>query len=331
MWYRNPNPPVFRLCVLLFLTAWQPAAQAQWLAETRAIMGTEVHVELWADDPRTGREAIDAVMAEMHRIDQDMSPYIETSELARINRLAASQPVQISPELFALIAKSLEFSKLTGGVFDITFASAGHLYNYRKRKHPDRETLQKALPAIDWHHVILDPTHETIRFSRPGVRIDLGGIAKGYAVDRGIALLRRHGIRHAIVTAGGDSRLLGDRRGRPWILGIRHPRKRGALATRLPLWNVALSTSGDYERFFIENGVRYHHIINPRTGRSARGIISATVIGPDATTTDALSTSLFIMGVKEGLALANRLPDIDAILIDQTGHMHYSQGLAAGR
>ena len=157
--------------------------------------------------------------------------------------------------------------------------------------------------------------------------IDLGGIAKGYAVDRSIELLARAGIRNALVSAGGDTRVMGKRREWPWQVGIRDPRKDG-IVSMIPLEDAAISTSGDYERFFEQDGVRYHHILNPGTGDSAREVHSASVIGMQATDTDALSTSVFVLGVNKGLALINRIPDTEAIIIDNRGLLHYSDGLA---
>ena len=312
------------LFILLVIPSW---AGARWISDEQAIMGTLVRVELWAEEETGGREAIAAVMAEMRRIDRAMSPYKKDSELSRVNREAGRRPVKISRELFDLIARALQVSEMTGGVFDITFASVGHLYDYRKHIRPSEAQIQKNLARIDYRHLVLDRKGRTLRFARQGVVIDLGGIAKGYAVDRGIAILRRRGVRQAIVTAGGDSRLLGDRRGRPWMIGIRDPRRRQGAVAVLPLQDEAISTSGDYERFFIEDGVRYHHILNPRSGKSATGARSASVIGPDATTTDALSTSVFILGPERGMELVDRLPGIEAVIIDRRGRMHYSSGL----
>ena len=159
---------------------------------------------------------------------------------------------------------------------------------------------------------------------------NLGGIAKGYVVERGVDILRARGVTNAIVTAGGDTRLLGDRRGRPWMVGIRDPRKDGQVAISLPLEDEAVSTSGDYERYFDEDGVRYHHIIQPSTGLSANGVHSATVFGPDGVTTDALSTSVFVMGVDKGLRMIAALPDYESIVIDANGNVYYSDGLERG-
>ena len=301
--------------------------QADWLRRSENIMGTRVSVELWDDASGRAADCARRVFDEMRRIDALMSPFRTDSEVAAINRDAAIEAVAISPELYDLIERSLEFSRLSDGAFDISFASVGYRYDYRRGIRPDDDSIHRMIDNIDYRQIRLE--NGRIRFGKPGMRIDLGGIAKGHAVDRSIELLRDCGIEHALVSAGGDSRLLGDRNGRPWMIGIRHPRRDDAVALRLPLENSAISTSGDYERFFISNGERVHHIINPRTGKSAGNSWSSTVIGPDATTTDALSTTLFILGAERGLKLIDQLDGLDAIIIDATGQIHYSSGLMA--
>jgi thiamine biosynthesis lipoprotein len=317
------------LCLLL--AALGPrAAQAGWLSRTvDGIMGTRIFVELWAEDAdrARGEQAIDAVMDEMRHIDATMSVYKPDSEVSRVNALAAREPVRISPELFGLLTTALEYSRITEGAFDITYASVGYLYDFRARKRPNDEQIEQALPAVSYRHLLLDAAHHTVRFSRPGVRIDLGGIAKGFAVDRGIEILRARGITHALVNAGGDSRVIGDRFGKPWIIGIRHPDHADQVITRIPLVDAAFSTSGDYERYFDEGGVRYHHIIDPRTGHSASKVRSATVIAPTATRTDGLSKTAFVLGPEEALRIYNGLSDVDAILVTPDGRILYTRGL----
>jgi thiamine biosynthesis lipoprotein len=303
-----------------------PSARAEWLSEEQSVMGTVARVELWTDSRKLGEATIAEVVAEMQRIDHLMSTYKEDSEISRINRLAASEPVTISAELLQLLVRSLRMSEITDGAFDITYASAGHLYDFRRKVKPSADALAATLPTIDYRHVVLDQANNSVRFLRPGVRIDLGGIAKGHAVDRAIALLQARGIKHALVSAGGDSRIIGDHRGRPWMVGIRDPRQKEDVVAVVPLSNTAISTSGDYERYFEVNGVRYHHIINPDSGQPVRGIRSVTVVGPDSTTMDALSTSVFVMGIKRGLALVESLPDVEAVIVDADGKMHYSSG-----
>jgi thiamine biosynthesis lipoprotein len=315
----------------LFLLLFVESATGGWLRESADVMGTRMSVEVFHNHTTLARRGIDAVLHEMRRIDTAMSPYIESSELARLNATAHQQPFRTTDELYALIGRSLRFSDMTGGAFDITFASAGFLYDFRQGIRPDEKQRAAAAALINFHRLILDDEANTVAFGAPGMRIDLGGIAKGHAVDRCIELLQALGIKQALVTAGGDSRMIGDRWGRPWSIGVRDPRNEGKLAAIIPLQDVAVSTSGDYQRYFEENGIRYHHIIDPSSGDSARGLQSVTVIGPDATTTDALSTSVFVMGLESGLALINQLSDIDAILVDHDGRLHYSENLQAAR
>ncbi|MEZ5557339.1 MAG: FAD:protein FMN transferase [Pseudomonadales bacterium] len=317
-----------RWILLLIAVFGTGTARADWHEATEPIMGTRVHAELWLDDPAAAERLLQRVMDEMRRIDAAFSPYIETSELSALNRDAPKGWVDVSDELFDLLVKSRKVSELTGGAFDITYASVGRYYDYRKGQRPDAALIRKAVEAIDYHYVELDAAHKRVRFSHPMVYVDLGGIAKGYAVDLCIGILQAAGVEHASVSAGGDTRIIGDHRGAPWTVGIRDPRHAGELVAVLPLLDTAVSTSGDYERFFEADGVRYHHIIDPGTGDSARKSWSVTILGPDATLTDGLSTSVFVLGPERGLELINRLPGIDAIIVDASGQLRYSADLA---
>jgi thiamine biosynthesis lipoprotein len=306
------------------------APAGRWFSRDEAIMGTAIRVELWSDDRAAAEAAIDAVIGEMHRIDASMSPYKESSELSRINRDAARKPIEVSAELFGLLARSIEFSELSAGAFDITYASAGHLYDYRKRIRPTDAQLAAAREAIGYRHLQLDRSARTVRFELEGMRIDLGGFAKGYAVDNGAAILAARGVRHAVVAAGGDSRMLGDRCGRPWTVGVRDPRRDGEVVALLPLEDVAVSTSGDYERYFDQGGERCHHLIDPRTGKSPHAVRSVTVIAPDGLTSEALSKTVFVLGAEQGIRIVESLPDVDAVVVDAAGKLHFSAGLLEG-
>jgi thiamine biosynthesis lipoprotein len=293
-------------------------------------MGTAIHVELWSDDAANAAAAIDAVMGEMHRIDHAMSPHKPASELSIINRDAATMPVPISAEMARLVARAIELSVLSGGAFDITYASVGHLYDYRRGIRPSDEAVARAREAVGYRHLILDAAARTLRFAREGVRIDLGGFAKGHAVDNAAAILGGFGIEHAIVSAGGDSRVLGDRRGRPWTVAIRDPRRPAEVVAVLPLEDVSISTSGDYERYFERDGERCHHLIDPRTGHSPSSVHSVTILAEDGLTTEGLSKSLFVLGLDPGMRLIESQPGVDAVVIDAAGGLHYSSGLLQG-
>ena len=300
---------------------------AGWYRREEAIMGTSIEVELQAPSRDDAEVAIAAVMAEMHRIDATMSPHKATSELSIVNANAADGPVTVSEGMFGLLSRAMAFSKLSGGAFDITFASAGNLYDYRAGIAPDAAALADALPLIDWRHLQLDAATRSVRFARRGVRIDLGGFAKGHAVDNAILILRRQGIRHAMVAAGGDSHVMGSRGERPWTVAIRDPRREGAVVALLPLEDVSISTSGDYERFFERDGVRCHHLLDPRTGRSPSSVRSVTIIADDGLTTEAFSKTVFVLGVEEGLRFVEAHLGIDAVIVDAQGALHYSAGL----
>jgi thiamine biosynthesis lipoprotein len=312
----------------LLLAALLPAlAHAEWFRREAAVMGPRIYVEAWAAEAAAGEAAIAEVIESMRAVDEMMSTYKPESQLSRVNARGALEAVPVDAELFDVIRASLEFSRLTGGAFDVTYASVGYLYDYRARQRPTDAQISKALPGVNWRNVRLDPAATTVRFDRPGMRIDLGGIAKGYAVDRAIRLLQARGVAHAVVSAGGDSRIIGDRFGRPWIVGIRHPDDPKRVVTRIPLVDTAMSTSGDYERYFDEDGVRYHHILDPKTGRSASKVRSATILASTAMQTDGLSKTAFVLGAEEALKIIERIPGVDAVFVTPEGKVLYTKGL----
>lgn len=319
--------PISLFSLFLFLSVFQGTVCAAWYKADRAIMGTAIHVELWHTDKVIAEKNIQRVFDEMWRIDRLMSPYKKDSEITLINNNAPKHPVKISSELFNLIQKSINISKLSNGAFDITFASVGYMYDYRKKQKPSKKEISERLKSINYKNIQLNQKKQTVFFTRKNSRIDLGGIAKGHAVDNAIKLLQQHGIKQAMISAGGDTRIIGDKNGRPWYVGIRHPRNKNESAVVLPLSQTAISTSGDYERYFIKNDIRHHHIINPSTGDSARELRSVSIIGSNSTITDALSTTVFILGLNKGMKLISSLKNIEAIIIDNNGHMHYSTGL----
>ncbi len=311
-----------------------------WQRRDEAIMGTAIHVELWSEDKRQGEAATAAVMDEMHRIDRAMSPHKPGSELSRINREAGRRAVALSDEMYALVEQALAWSRLSDGAFDISYAAVGQLYDYRQRLRPSAAALAKARALVGWQHLHLDPHARSLRFGKDGMRIDLGGFAKGHAVDRAAALLRRRGITSAIISAGGDSRVIGSRAighdnpdeaaQRPWTVAIRDPRREGQVVAVLPLEDVSVSTSGDYERYFDDGAERVHHLIDPATGRSPSHVHSVTILADNGLASEALSKAVFVMGVQRGMALVGTQPGVDAVVVDASGTLHASAGLLQG-
>ena len=325
--FKNKKNHTSSFIIFLLLSTLNQTSHAEWFKAERAIMGTAIHVELWHTDKVAAKNNIQYVFDEMQRIDRLMSPYKKESEISLINDQATKHPVKISSELFNLIQQSINMSQLSNGAFDITFASIGHRYDYRKKQQPSKKEIAENLKSINYKNIQLNKNNQTIFFTRAGTRIDLGGIAKGHAVDNAIKILQQHGIQQAMVSAGGDTRIIGDKKGRPWYVGIRHPRKKNESAVVLPLSQTAISTSGDYERFFIKDNVRHHHIINPGTGDSARELRSVSILAANSTIADVLSTTVFILGLNEGMKLVASLKNIEAIIIDNNGKLHFSTGL----
>lgn len=319
------------ISTIIIILLFTSKAFALWHEKTFPVMGTQAKVQFWLaaehNNNISSNQLIHAVEIEMERINQSMSPYISTSELSKVNKLAGLNPVKVSDELFALLEESQRIAKLSQGAFDITFASIGYRYQYREKIKPTRKEISQNLGNINYRGIVLNTKNKTVFFKRQGIKIDLGGIAKGYAVKNCLSILKGYGIKHGLVSAGGDTGLLGDKRGQSWMVGIKHPRADSTNVVHLPLENEAISTSGDYERYFIENGQRYHHIINPKTGTSAKEMVSVSVIGKDPTFVDALSTTLFVLGLQPSLLLINSLEGYEAILIDNKHTLHFSEGL----
>ena len=315
----------FVILISTLLTSFD--ADCKWIKHSIEVMGTQSNIEFEVSKLKDGSNSLQQVINEMHRIDALMSPFKPASELSKLNRLASTHPVHISKELFELLVKSEEFSKLTKGAFDISFSSVGYLYDYRNSVKPTEKQIENLKKNINYQSIHLNKENQTIKFVQPLVKIDLGGIAKGYAVDQCIQILKKNGIVNAYVSAGGDSRIIGKKDDRLWYIGIKHPRNKNKLLVNLPLEEVSISTSGDYERFFVRDGIRYHHIIDPKTGDSARELQSVTILAPTSTTADALSTSVFVLGLDKGLSLINNLSDISAILVDSQGQLHYSDDI----
>jgi thiamine biosynthesis lipoprotein len=283
----------------------------------RPLIGTLVNLTVIAETQEKAIVASEAAFAEIKRIETLMSPVIKGSDISRINEGAARGPITISPETFDLIAKSKDIWRESGGAFDITFASIARLWDYKRSPFvpPSPAMVRSLRHLVDSGKIVLDAAKKTVRFTKPRMKLGLGAIAKGYAVMRAIEVLRSLGIRNAIVAAGGDIQVMGDKDGEDWITGLIHPRTKEIVIAIKMKDGDAVSTSGDYERFAMYRGVRYHHIIDPATGEPARHFASVSVISRNPVDCDGYDTAMFVMGMEKARKLLERRPDLGAIVI----------------
>lgn len=297
-----------------------------WHYAEQGIMGTVITIKFQHADKKIAHQASQEVFKLMWDINNEMSNYKSDSLLSKINKTAHIKPVKISDRLFGLITKSLYYSRISNGAFDITVGTIGQHYNFRKKERPTDTLINEKLKYVSYKNIQLDPTNKTIFINNKYAQLDLGGIAKGYAIALAIELLKKYKIKNAYISAGGDSYAIGTRNNRPWHIAIKNPRK-GENNIIIPVSDIAISTSGDYERYFEEDNVRYHHIINPTTGHSAKKSVSVTVLGNSPVDTDALSTTLFVLGEKKGIELIDQIDGYDAIYVYPNGKMTFSNGL----
>ncbi len=303
--------------------------------DARPLMGTVWEITVATSDK--SRQAVSAVMSEafkeIERVENVLSDWREGTELNRVNANAGVQPVAVSEETYKVVERAYHFSELSDGAFDITFNALWGVWDFKKKPPtlPDAEEIKNRLPFINYRNVALNPKERTIFLKKKGMKIGLGGIAKGYTVDRVCALLEKNGLKNYIVVGGGDMRVSGSRGKAPWKLAVQHPRKDGYLYW-LDVTNVAVSTSGDYERYFMLNGKRYHHIIDPKTGYPTRGVCSVTVINPHAHSmdADAMSTTVFVLGVEKGLKRLKQ-EKMEGIIVDENLRSTMTEGLKVDR
>ncbi|MEW6746656.1 MAG: FAD:protein FMN transferase [Planctomycetota bacterium] len=302
-----------------------PSADYRWHAEE--IMSTLVEVLAPAG---RDEQAANAVFAIFREVDAQMSEWKASSPLSEVNRQAGQNAVAVPADLREVIRRGLEIGKLTDGAFDITWAALWGLWDFKAPvpQVPPEDEIDKRVPLVDYRKVTIDDAAGTVKLERPGMLIGLGGIAKGYALERASAKLRELGLTSFLLSAGGQVAAAGRRGDRLWRVGIRDPRGEASdYFAFLEVTDTSVSTSGDYERYFIVDGIRYHHILDPRTGKPSRGLRSATVICPDATLADALSTACMVLGRERALTLIESLPDAEAVLVDEDAMVHVTSGL----
>jgi thiamine biosynthesis lipoprotein len=283
--------------------------------KTGILLGTVVTAKTYLRTGKGTPALLDAAFAEMSRIDS-LCGYLESSEIQRINA-NTGHPVRISREITDIILKSLRYSELSRGALDVTIDPVLRLYNRFEGGDmgmPSKASVESSCALVDYRSLVVTDTY--VMLSTKGGSIDLGALAKGYAVDRGAAVMESLGASGGLVDAGGDIKTFGMRPdGKPWRIGLKDPRVPDSIVTVFELEGGAVATSGDYERYFIEEGVRYHHILDPRTGFPARGCCSVTVIAELSCDADAIATAVFVLGPEEGLELVESLPGVEALIL----------------
>jgi thiamine biosynthesis lipoprotein len=294
-------------------------------------MGTVVQVTLWTDDEPAAARGAEAVFDEFRRLDAMMTTWTDTSEVSRVNAAAGRRAVAVSEETFTVIQRAVEVARRSKGVFDITVGAFQGLWKFDQDRDgtiPADDEIEARRALVGWKHVQLDARRRTVKLRKKGMRITLGGIAKGFAVDRAARLLWDAGFVDFIVQAGGDMYVSGAKGGAPWVVGIRDPRGEPSDSfAAAPIRDHSFSTSGDYERGFVRDGVRYHHILDPRTARPARASRSVTVMARDAFTADAWSKVLFILGAERAMPLVEELEDLEAVFVTDDNRVVISSGL----
>jgi len=295
------------------------------------LMGNHFEMSVVAGDETWADECIDTGVAEIQRIERLLTTYSDDSETNRINRQAGIAPVRVSQETFDIIDRSLRISRLTQGAFDITYGSVDkRLWNFDQgmTSLPDPATARRMVRLINYRNVILNKMDTTVFLKEEGMRIGFGGIGKGYAAERAKAVMRQMGSDSGIVNASGDLTVWGHQPdGKPWTIGIVNPNAAGQVFSYLEVVNMAIATSGNYEKYVMIGGRRYSHTINPRTGLPVTGVKSVTILCPNAELADAMATPVMIMGIRAGLDMINQIKDLEAIVIDDEDRIYTSKNI----
>jgi FAD:protein FMN transferase len=328
-----------RLAIGIALCAFVASATAApgKLTYSDKAMGTNVSVWFWTDKEADAAKAAEAMFKEIKRLDLEMTTWkregVPAGDIVKINDAAGDKPVVVSDETVAVIDRALDVSKRSAGIFDITVQAFHGLWKFDEdmdQSLPDQADVKKRLALVNWKDVIVDHKKKTVFLKKKGQAITLGGIAKGYAVDKCVALLKERGFTDFMVQAGGDMYVAGSKGADPWVVGIRDPRgPKDSMFAISPIKDHSFSTSGDYERGFVKDGVRYHHILDPRTGQPAHASRSVTIRAKDAFTADAWSKVMFIYGVDKGLQLIkdNKLDDFEVVWVDDKNVVHTTAGI----
>jgi thiamine biosynthesis lipoprotein len=317
---------------LILAASCSPKPQPHLVETKFKSMGSELRLSVWATDPDAVSSVSNKIRSEFNRLENLMSNWREGSDIEKLNAAAGKQPVKLAAELVGLLQTAHQVSEWTGGKFDVTFGVMSGLWKFDYQNEddsiPDPAEVARRRKLINYRDLIVDEKVGTALLRRDGMVANLGGIGKGYAVDRARDILHAAGFHDFMIQFGGDMYVAGKQGDRPWRLGIQDPRgEPNHIFAAMDLSDSTFSTSGDYERFFIKDGRRYHHIIDPATGEPSLGCRSVTIITGSATIADGLSTGVFIMGPEAGMALIEKLPDVEGVIVSSKNEVLVSSGL----
>ena len=318
------------LLLFALLPVWLGAQQGSTYQRTLKLMGCRFDLTVVAISAEQGDVYMDVAVAEMSRIEHLISDWDSTSQLSEVNRQAGIRPVAVDRELIELIRRSVGISQLTDGAFDISYASMDKVWHFdgSMKTKPTQAAIAASVSKIGYQKIVIDDAAGTVYLPEAGMKMGFGAIGKGYAADRARALLEREGVTAGIINASGDLTAWGKQpSGEDWLVAITNPLNKARAFAWLPIENRAVVTSGNYEKYVTFDGVRYSHIIDPRTGYPSTGILSATVFAPRAELADALATSIFVMGTDTGIDFVNQLPGVEVIIIDEHNEIHTSDGI----
>jgi thiamine biosynthesis lipoprotein len=314
--------------IMMLIVAIAGCSDRRTVERTEAIMGTTVTITVVAPSTEQGEAAIAAGMAEIRRLDAMMSIYKDTSEITRVNLAAGKGPVKVSQEMIEVVENAVKVSKISDGVFDVTIGPLVVLWQMRLKEGtvPTDEEISGVRPLVNYRNILVDRNASTIFLKKKGMIMDLGGM-KGYIADRVAGVMKQRGINNALIALAGDIWALGHREdGKPWRVGVQHPRDKGKTLTVLELSDRYVCTSGDYERYVIREKKRYHHIIDPRTGKPSTGVISVTLIGDRGAFIDPLAKVPFILGAGKGMDLIRKY-GAEALIVDEQGTVANTKGI----
>lgn len=320
--------------LLILILSIVPAWAQQSFHRNLKLMGSGFQITVVVKDSTKADKAINLAINEISRIEKLISSWDPNSETSLINKNAGIKPVKVSLELYGLIERAIGLSGLTDGAFDISYASMDKIWKFdgSMKKMPSKDEIKSSVAKVGFQKIILDSRNKSVFLKDKGMKIGFGAIGKGYAADQAKALLLKNNVQAGIINASGDMNTWGRQpNGNEWTVAITNPLNKTKAAAVLPITNGAVVTSGNYEKFVQFNGVRYAHIIDPRTGYPATGILSVTVFAPKAELADALATSVFVMGIETGINRINQLPKVECVIIDKEGKVFTSDNIEIDR